>query len=299
MKKGYVIIISILLFGLLIALAISGAYTPARGDTSGTEAEEPTVGAEARMIDVPYITQGEEYPSGCEAVSAVMALRYAGVEIELDDFINIFLPKTGEPRIDNDDGVLMGEDPNEYYIGSPYSEFAYGCYSPVIIEAINGVLTGTRTGNDIYGFEAGPQINNGPDPGRDERRSAPGSATNDSIAAESIPDELPTYPGLSAVDLTGTSLSQLCTQYIDNGVPVIIWATIQMKPIDGTVTWLMESGEEFTWKSGEHCLLLVGYDDKCYYFNDPIEGKDTAYLRANVEAAYEELYCQAIAVVKE
>lgn len=269
---------------LLFTLIISTANKSEPGSSSLPTSAEPETVGKSHFIDVPSLTQVEILPSGCESVSAVMALNYAGVDISVDAFISGYLPMSGEPRIDEDDGSLMGESPNEYYIGSPYSEFGYGCYSPVILKAINGVLSGTRTGNSDSSRSGS------------ERRPPAG----DDVNAEATQDEADAKPAnydLTAVDLSGSSLAQLCDEYIDNDIPVIIWATIQMKPVEGTVTWLMLSGEEFIWKSGEHCLLLVGYDDKCYYFNDPIEGKDVAYLRANVEQAYEELYKQAIAVV--
>ncbi len=30
--------------------------------------------------------------------------------------------------------------------------------------------------------------------------------------------------------------------------------------------------EKFTWVSNEHCMLLVGYDEKGCWFNDPYDG---------------------------
>ena len=33
--------------------------------------------------------------------------------------------------------------------------------------------------------------------------------------------------------------------------------------------WLLADGTDFAWKCHEHCLLLVGYDDEHYWFNDP------------------------------
>ena len=33
--------------------------------------------------------------------------------------------------------------------------------------------------------------------------------------------------------------------------------------------WLLADGTDFAWKCNEHCLLLVGYDEENYWFNDP------------------------------
>ena len=41
-------------------------------------------------IDVPYIDQSKLYPTGCESVSTVMLLRFLGIDITVDEFINIW-----------------------------------------------------------------------------------------------------------------------------------------------------------------------------------------------------------------
>lgn len=99
------------------------------------------------------------------------------------------------------------------------------------------------------------------------------------------------------VDLGGNTLGQLCDEYVSRDIPVIVWGTIGMKPVSNRTTWILPDGSEFTWKSREHCLLLVGYDGEYYYFNDPMEGKNTAYRKADAESAYKELYSQALAIV--
>lgn len=73
-------------------------------------------------------------------------------------------------------------------------------------------------------------------------------------------------------DETGTSMEELLTNYIDKGMPVIFWACINMRePVRGPEWRLLDSEETFTWISNEHCMLLVGYDEEGYYFNDPYE----------------------------
>ena len=41
-------------------------------------------------IDVPYIDQSKLYPTGCESVSTVMLLRFLGIDITVDEFIEKF-----------------------------------------------------------------------------------------------------------------------------------------------------------------------------------------------------------------
>ena len=47
----------------------------------------------ARVLHVPYIDQSVRYPTGCESVSAVMLLRFLGMEITVDEFIGRYLEK--------------------------------------------------------------------------------------------------------------------------------------------------------------------------------------------------------------
>ena len=103
-------------------------------------------------------------------------------------------------------------------------------------------------------------------------------------------------------DLTGTELNDLCRLYIDKDIPVIVWASLDMKPTFRSEknSWTIEeTGEKFTWISNEHCLVLVGYDDDNYYFNDPQKGSGTPYKRKVAEKRYKELNQQAVAVIEK
>lgn len=73
------------------------------------------------------------------------------------------------------------------------------------------------------------------------------------------------------VDESGKTAKELCCEYIDNDMPVIFWGTLDFMPIPDKerTKWILPNGDEYTWINGEHCLLLVGYDEKNYYFNDP------------------------------
>ncbi len=45
-------------------------------------------------IDVPYIDQSKLYPTGCESVSTVMLLRFLGIDITVDEFIEKYLERS-------------------------------------------------------------------------------------------------------------------------------------------------------------------------------------------------------------
>ena len=102
------------------------------------------------------------------------------------------------------------------------------------------------------------------------------------------------------VNETDTSIEELVKKYIDADMPVIFWVCINMRePITGPEWRLFDSGEVFTWISNEHCMLLVGYDESGYYFNDPHENRGLIhYEKALVEDRHKAQYSMAVGIVK-
>lgn len=94
------------------------------------------------------------------------------------------------------------------------------------------------------------------------------------------------------------SMETLCENYIKNGIPVIIWATAEMRKAYVTDTWITTDGDSITWIAPEHCLVLTGFDKDYYYFNDPRCEKNTSYKKSDVEAAYNSLKCQSVAIAR-
>jgi len=189
-----------------------------------------------KIIQVPFISQSETYPTGCESVSAVMALNYWGISTSVDTFIDDYLYITD-----------IAFDPNISFGGDPRG-VGFGCYAPVIKNALDKILDG------------------------------------ESYYAE---------------ELNNVSLQDLCSQYIDNDIPVILWATINMQTPVNKISWTY-NGETITWIQSEHCLLLVGYDDNNYIFNDPWkEQSQTYYNKAQVAQAYAGLKSQAVVILED
>ena len=81
-------------------------------------------------------------------------------------------------------------------------------------------------------------------------------------------------------------------------MPVVFWACIKMRePITGPQWKLYGSGETFTWISNEHCMLLVGYDEDGYYFNDPYENNGVVlYPRDITKQRHDAQYNMAVGV---
>ena len=80
------------------------------------------------------ISQYPDYPTGCESVSLYILLRYYGVDVTLDDIINV-LPKGPAPY--EQDGMLFGADPNIEFVGDPRDASSYGVYCAPLAETAN------------------------------------------------------------------------------------------------------------------------------------------------------------------
>lgn len=193
------------------------------------------------LIDVPIMDQ-EGYPTGCETISTIMLLRYYGIYMSADEFINNYLPMADYEFIGD---YMYGPDPNEYFVGDPRYSYSFGCFAPVIEEALSAC----------------------------------------------IPLDC------KVEDLTGIELSQLAEDFISQSQPLLIWASMDMAPIYEGQAWILPSGETFIWPANEHCLVMIGYDDEYYYFNDPLPGEVCAYEKELVEERYEEMGMQALALV--
>lgn len=198
------------------------------------------------LINVPYISQSPNYPTGCESVSSVMLLRYLGYAITVDEWIKDYLECQ---EFETRNGTVYGGNPREVFCGSPYREDGMGCYAPVICKTLNKVLEKEKK--------------------------------------------------YRAVDETKRPMEELLQEYIDKDMPVVFWACMDMKePIVGP-TWKLQKNpqETFTWISNEHCMLLVGYDEEGYYFNDPYENHGIIhYEKKLVEQRHEAQYAMAVGV---
>lgn len=96
-----------------------------------------------------------------------------------------------------------------------------------------------------------------------------------------------------AVDLNGKSLNQLL-KVVANGMPVLAWATIDMKPVTLTDKWITPDGEEFTWTAGEHALIIVGYENNEIIVHDPLEGKEIRYDKKLFKKRYNKIGKMAV-----
>lgn len=195
--------------------------------------------------NVPHYTQFNQYLTACESLAAVSVLRYYGIDMTPERFVDGFLPIADYPDT-GEDGELHGESPWDYFIGDPMQANGFGCYSGALVRGINKLRDGL------------------------------------------------------AVKLRYQSLDKLCTDYIDKGQPVIIWATMYMARPQDSIKWYLPNGRLFKFKAPEHALVLVGYDDKYYYFSDSLQYESVvAYGKEMTDNAYRGMLLQAVVIDPE
>lgn len=91
------------------------------------------------------------------------------------------------------------------------------------------------------------------------------------------------------------SLEDISEKYVANGVPVLVWATMNMNAAFEGKSWTLPDGKQFTFIRPEHALLLIGFDEDMYYFSDSLVGEEvTHYPKERCEAAFDALGRQAI-----
>ena len=108
-----------------------------------------------------------------------------------------------------------------------------------------------------------------------------------------------------ATALEGVSLEELCRQYIDKDIPVMVWATTWMEEPYEASSWVVdyvdenaraEIGDTVSWMEHEHCLVLIGYDETQYYFADSYKGAVSNFDKDLSQLRYEQIGTMAIVV---
>ena len=94
---------------------------------------------------VPHYTQFSDYYTACEALAGVSLLRYYGIDMTPERFLNGFLPVADYPGT-GADGKMYGESPWLYFIGDPMSYDGFGCYSGALVRGINKIKKGLAKG---------------------------------------------------------------------------------------------------------------------------------------------------------
>lgn len=108
---------------LSMIMSADNNYTTA----AGNEITLPDV----YSLDIPYISQYPELPTGCEITSLTEVLQFYGFDVDKEYMASGYLPMKD---------VLEPGCYINYFYGSPWSEHGSGCFSPAIITAANNFL---------------------------------------------------------------------------------------------------------------------------------------------------------------
>lgn len=110
---------------------------------------------------------------------------------------------------------------------------------------------------------------------------------------------------LHAYNSENIPLESLCSEYVSHGVPVMVWATTDMEEPYVFDTWTVnyvdenartKEGDTFSWYMHEHCLVLIGYDSKSYYFADSSAKKISVFDKELTDKRYKQMGSQSIVV---
>lgn len=104
-----------------------------------------------------------------------------------------------------------------------------------------------------------------------------------------------------ACNLTGESMSALAANYVAKGTPVAVWCTISMQEINEVYQWQSyDKKQTYLYPVRQHCMVLIGYDEKYYYFLDPYNSNgEVKYTKEQTEYCYNSIGRQAVAILNK
>lgn len=125
---------------------------------------KPSTPEKSAKLSVPLVHQNPDYPTGCEAASATMLLKYYGYNISIHEMVATI------PREDlyEENGRVYGPSIYEKFVGDPRQTYTderpgYGAFSPVITSALNRAIAqkgGSHYAKNITGCSFSTLLSN-------------------------------------------------------------------------------------------------------------------------------------------
>lgn len=117
-----------------------GTATITGTTTDGTK-KTVTCKVTVTAMNIPYVSQLPKYPTGCEAASCCMLLKYYGFSINIDQMVDIIPRK----NLYTKNGKTYGPDINEMFVGDPRYTYTsstpgYGVFSPAVTKALQKAI---------------------------------------------------------------------------------------------------------------------------------------------------------------
>ena len=240
--------------------------------------------------NVPYINQFSlGYPTGCEAVSATMAAKYSGYNV------------SSATIIANTPTDTKGKRQETKTI---YKEIEKQVEKPVLDKVTGEPLIDEITGKpkveivtEIEKIEEQKTVWVGANPfkyfvGHPSKGLSTGSY---GCFAAPIATAL-NASGVPCSNISGCAVDTLY-EYIRKGKPVVIWCKKNAGDLGIGVTWEYPDGSgSYTELIGEHCAVLIGYDENYVYLNDPSAGQGVKQPKWKFESNWYKLYSQAVVI---
>ncbi len=213
-------------------------------NTAGNAEEPDNIVTSYHIKEVPYLNQiSLGYPTGCEAVSATMVLKYKGYKVSVKNIIDN--TKSGSKKYKGNDGNWYGGNPFEEFVGRPNLGLGKGSYG---------------------------------------------------VFAKPIASAMSNYAGGKVKNISGCSEKALLN-HVSKGNPVVVWCVKNGGNLKNGVVWTYEDQSgTFQELIGEHCAVLIGYDEDYVYLNDPSAGQNVKQSRSKFMSNWKKLYQQAIVV---
>lgn len=92
-------------------------------------------------LDIPYISQYPELPTGCEITSLAEVLHYLGYSIDKETLARDYLDMKEKAT----NGCFV-----EYFLGSPWKASGSGCFAPAIANAANSFFKANDALHSAY-----------------------------------------------------------------------------------------------------------------------------------------------------
>jgi uncharacterized protein YvpB len=97
-------------------------------------------------------------------------------------------------------------------------------------------------------------------------------------------------------DLTGSSREAII-DYVKQGVPVVIWVTLELNPPNFNYSWLLDTtGEEYRALLNLHCVVINGINGDQFNVMDPLRG-NVEYDVTKFFESYESIGSRALVVL--
>lgn len=275
---------------VLQVLAINDNWTKVRtpgGEVGYIKNSAYTIEKSYLIDNVPFLDQMElGYPTGCEAVSATMVAQFYGYDVLPEDVIeNTPTDERGiwteqvekEVEVVNEENISVEEESIES-VEENIEETQED--NKKMEKVVEEVLYGSNPFEVFVGH-----------PAKDYDEGSYGCYAPPIITALN-------RLNIKCSDISGCSQEELLN-YISQGIPIVVWGTYNGRDIVYLDEWTYpDNSGSYVNLKGEHCMVLIGYDDYKVYLNDPIAGKKVTQTKEQFFKNWDILYRQAIQIYK-